>query len=328
MTVPACEAANEDELPQAIGADPHWQESVVLIYFDEKAGIGGFHRIGHEPHWGEGKGKMISWAGVGTRDGHRFARNLQEPFRQEDRLDKGFGCTSAYRLDVSNGIHWEIDDGPYRASLVAEDYSPSVNPFPHSGESVTDQFAPRHWETGGRVRGTVHLGDQKYEIDGLCYRDHSWGKRDWASLASHRWVAGTVGPELTFCAASWQSSDGGLASFGYVVRNGKFELAAHTDIVAYMEIDATTNRGGEVTLKLHDGEIIKFRADPVVPGFLSENNNVHCVDQLCTIIYQGKRGFCDFETTNNPRLGSSTLLSLVNNGDAHGLSKDNSRAWG
>jgi hypothetical protein len=319
---------DDDELPKPIGSDPHHQESVVLIYFDEVAGIGGFHRIGHQPNWQGGQGKMISWAGVGTVDGQRFARNLQEPFRQEDRLDKGFGCTSAYRLDVSNGIHWEIDDGPYRASLFAEDYTPRMNPFPHSGEAVTDNFAPRHWESGGRVRGTVDLGDRQFQIDGLCYRDHSWGRRDWASLASHRWVAGTFGPELTFCAASWQSSDGALASFGCVVRNGQFEQVAHTDIVAYMEIDAVTNRGGEVTLTLLDGEIITFKADPAVPGFMSENDNVHCVDQLCTISYKGMRGFCDFETTTNPRLGSSKPLPLINEADHQGLSKDISKVWG
>jgi hypothetical protein len=313
---------DDDELPKPIGSDPHHQESVVLIYFDEVAGIGGFHRIGHQPNWQGGQGKMIAWACVGTVDGQRFGRNLQEPFREADRLPRGYACTAAYRLDLSESIHWVADDGHYTADLVAEDYTPHVNPFPHSGESVTDQFAPKHWESGGRVRGTVVLGDTTYAIDGLCYRDHSWGRRDWASLASHRWVAGTVGPELTFCAASWQSSDGVLASFGCVVRDGQFERAVKTDIVAHMEIDATTNRGGSIKLQLADGEIIAIDAVPAVPGFIAENDGVHCVDQLCTIEYRGIRGFCDFETTTNPRLGTSPILSLVNNANTDGLARD------
>ena len=39
----------EDECSHEIGPDPLWQESVVLTWWDHARGVGGFHRLGHEP---------------------------------------------------------------------------------------------------------------------------------------------------------------------------------------------------------------------------------------------------------------------------------------
>jgi hypothetical protein len=312
----------DDEFPHKAADDPHWQESVVLLYYDEQAGIGGFHRIGHEAHGYDGSGKQVSWAGIANGDGVRFARTLKHAVQIGDLSDRTFKCTDAYVADFSDGIRWRADDNVFKMDLVAEDYSPRVSPFPHAGETVSDEYAAQHWESGASVKGVVELDGKKYEIDGLGYRDHSWGRRNWTSLASHRWVAGTVGPELTFGAASWQAMDGTLASFAYVARDGVAEHAMSVDILAFMEADATTNRGGVVKMTLHNGEEIVITAKPAIPGFMSENNTIFCVDQICTVEYGGKIGFCDFETTTNPRCGQGPVVSVINGSDRQGLTTD------
>lgn len=96
-------AVDNDGLPKPIGDDPYHQEGVVPIYFDKKAGIGGFHRIGHAPHWQDGQGKMISWAGVAAAYGQRFARNLQQPFRVSFQSWPAVSLASPHILPLFEG---------------------------------------------------------------------------------------------------------------------------------------------------------------------------------------------------------------------------------
>lgn len=312
----------DDEFAHQPGPDPQWQESVVLVYYDDNSGIGGFHRIGHEAHGPDGTTKQVSWAGAATKSGKRFSKTTVNHVSSDELFEKRFECTNAYAADFSDGIRWTAAEDDYKMNLVAQDFSPRVSPFPHSGETVTDEYAAQHWESGARVTGDIELDGEKFVIDGLGYRDHSWGRRNWTSLLSHRWVAGTIGRELTFCAASWQAVDGSLTSFAFVARNGVAEHAAKVDIVANMEIDATTNRGGTVKITLSDGEEITIVATPAIPGFMAENNGIICIDQICTFELNGKTGFCDFETTTNPRGGQDTVASVVNGSDQSGISTD------
>lgn len=312
----------DDEFAHTPGPDPQWQESVVLIYYDDNAGIGGFNRIGHEAHGPNNTTQQVCWTGAASRNGERFLNTTKHTAPSNDTQENRFSCTDAYVADFSNGIRWLAKEGEYTMDLVAEDFSPRVSPFPHAGESVSEEYAAQHWESAAHVSGTVALSGKQYEINALGYRDHSWGRRNWQSLLSHRWVAGTLGEELTFCAASWQATDGSLASFGYVARNGIAEHAKSVDIVANMEIDATTNRGGRVKFVLNSGEIMVIEATPAIPGFLSENNGIYCVDQICTVTVGDKVGFCDFETTTNPRGGQNAIAAIVNRSDQSGLTTD------
>lgn len=313
---------DDDEHAHTPTSDPHWQESVVLFYYDWNSGFGGFHRIGYEPGGVGGMAKQVSWAGAADHDGTRMLRTLNHDITSEKISKTRFQCTEKFVADFASGVRWRVNDGDYKLDLTATDFSPRVSPFPHAGETVSDEYAAHHWESASKVSGSVALNGKTYQIDALGYRDHSWGRRNWSSLASHRWVAGTVGPAFTFCAASWQATDGTLASFGYIARDGVAEHAARVDILAYMEVDATTNRGGSVRMVLDNGENIVIEAKPAIPGFLSENQGIYCVDQICTFDYGGAIGICDFETTTNPRCGMGPVVSVINGSNQQGLTTD------
>jgi hypothetical protein len=308
----------EDEYPHPVGDDPWWQESVFLTWWDHKNGVGGFHRIGHEPRAGEG-GMATSWIGIFTQDGLRYRQHLYVPLRAGDRGTDTFRCSDAHamRHDGRNAI-WTIEDPDCRMHLEAGDYTPRFDLF-QAGGTVTDDFAPGHFEAGGPIRGTLQLGDRRYEINGICYRDHSWGRREWSTLLSHRWIAGSCGPALTFNAASWHGTDGSLRSFGIVARDGRIDRA-DVDILVYMEIDACTHRGGRLTLNLHSGERIVLEPTPV-DGAVTLHHNIACVDQLCLVDYNGHQGFCDFEITTNPRAGSGPIRSALRATMESGLSR-------
>jgi hypothetical protein len=309
-----------DERPHPIGAPPFWQESVVITWADRATGWYGFHRLGHEPHANNGQGISTNWVGIVHRDGLRYHRHLNSPLRAADRTEDSFLGTDAFSARFSNNrARWIIDDPECRMDLVAEDFTPRFDLF-RQGGTVVDDFAPGHIEAGSRVTGTLSLGGQQVAIDGLAYRDHSWGKRDWGTLLSHRWIAGTVGPALTFNAASWHGVDGSLRSFGIVVRDGKIDYATEVDIVVFMEIDAQTHRGGILSLTLDSGETITLHPK-VVDGFLTHHNGIGCVDELCDVEWNGLAGFCDFEISTNPRRGAGPITGLIRATMEQGISR-------
>lgn len=119
-------------------------------------------------------------------------------------------------------------------------------------------------------------------------------------ILSHRWVVGTYGPELSFVVLARHNSDDAPVSFGWVLRRNVVIFAKETDLIAYMEISAVTNRGGHMRLILTDGEIPEIECTPVgQPAVISCNYGVCCVDRLCTFTWGELKGICEFGTTSN-----------------------------
>jgi len=88
------------------------------------------------------------------------------------------------------------------------------------------------------------MKDNEYKVDGLGIRDHGWGPRDWSTVYSHRWVAGTCGPELSFIAVSWHAIDDTISNFGWVIRGDKVTLAKKLDILTCMP--SSIKCGGDI----------------------------------------------------------------------------------
>jgi len=312
-----------DELPHEIGDHPFWQESVFFTWGDVERGVFGYHRIGQEANANGGKGFVTSWNGIATRDGLRYCRYLLATMRPEDRHAKGFLATDVFKMDYEDGkTRWRISDADCAMDLTATDFTPRFDLY-RDGGTVVNDYAQGHIEVAGPVNGTLRLGKEHYDIDGLVYRDHSWGKRIRGTMLSHRWIAGTVGPELTFNATSWHGTDGTLMTYGIACRNGEVAYAREVDIVVHMEIDAYTHRGGILRMVLDDGDVIEIHPK-IVDGFLTEHHQSAVIDAMCEVTWNGKKGFCDLEITTNPRGGERPVSALVRATKTQGLSN---RDW-
>ena len=168
----------------------------------------------------------------------------------------------------------EFDEGYLPAIYNAvriTDFTPRFDLYKDGGTVVND-YAQGHIEVAGPVKGALRLGDAHFDIDGLVYRDHSWGKRIRGTMLSHRWIAGTIGKELTFNATSWHGTDGTLLTYGIVCRNGEVTYAKSVDIVVHMEIDAYSHRGGMLRMVLEDGDVIEIGSGRywVIVGVMSQ----------------------------------------------------------
>ncbi|MGQ0466573.1 MAG: DUF7065 domain-containing protein [Sporichthyaceae bacterium] len=289
----------KDEGNHSPGPDPWWQESVFVHWYDERQGVGGVHRIGHEPHANGGEAALCCF----VFDEHgRYRRVGRVPLLAPE-TPRGFRAAGS-AWDIENDLpRLRIKEEGLELDLRMDNFYPLTDFFP-SGGSMVDDFAKHHYETSGRIVGTAVLKGREYEIDGLCHRDHSWGPRRWDMLLSHRWVSGSIGPELSFGSMAWHASDDSVVQIGYVVRAGELILATSVDVVTFMEVDALTHRGGEVTWELADGTSLHARCT-VVNGVVTGNHGVVWIDSLCEVqLDDGRRGFCDFEISTNPRAGS------------------------
>jgi hypothetical protein len=313
------EHGEASERRQAPSDDEWWQDSAFVVWHADEAGIGGVIRIGHEPNH-EG-GLAALWFGLVTQDGARYRRNTTNRLGDGDRPADGFGALDGrYRLVYEDGLRMRVDDRDCSVDLAIEDFYPRTDFFPPTAGTLVDDFASSHFETSGRISGAVVLGDRSYEVEGLCHRDRSWGLRRWDTLLNHRWVPGTVGPELSFGSISWHGIDGTLRQFGYVVRDGAVVRAEAVDIVVAMEADGMSYRGGTATWRFADGEELVLDCVPV-DGIVFEHHGVASVDGICAVEVEGRRGFCDLEVSTNPRAGSGPVTTAVRAANSDGLSR-------
>ena len=300
----------EGDLRQPHGDDEWWQDSAFVCFHSPSAGIGGHMRIGHEPNY-EG-GISALWFGLTTRDGRQYRRNLAPRLTDADLREDGFGAYDGRYAAVLDGdaVHYLAEDEGVSMSLRFEDFYARTDFFPPTAGTLVDDFASSHFECSGRVSGTIVLDGHEYEVEGLGHRDRSWGLRRWDTLLSHRWVPGTIGPELSFGCISWHGIDGSLRQFGYVVREGELTHAESVDVVVEMEADALTYRGGAIELKLPDGDSLAVACRPY-GATVSEHHGVACVDAICEVEIEGRRGFCDLEVSTNPRAGSGPITTAL-----------------
>jgi hypothetical protein len=204
--------------------------------------------------------------------------------------------------------------------LECRNLYPLVDPFPAGDELAAKRF-PHHFEVAGRVTGQVIYKGRTVSIDGYGYRDHSWGQRDWENgMLNHRWFTGTLGAELSFAAITAQGSSGKLIRVGYVSRGGEVVLARFVDVVAHMEPDGLTHRGGELRLTLPDDTLVHvcFQAHA---GVLFQRGTVVMVEIMCDAQGHGMTGYCDAEISSNPRNGKAPPLLALNADTTDGFSR-------
>lgn len=308
--------SDHDEMPHEAGAHPAWQESVLIHWYDRNAGIGGLQRIGHEPH--RNGGQSVLWSNVFTTSGVRFRRCHEGvPFEPGDHFAEGFGSGPTHRFWFDGLPRWSVEDEGISVDLEVHNLFPIIDVIHEDMGTLSESFAANHFEAAGRILGSATIAGRRIEIDGYCYRDHSWGVRDWSNaLLTHRWITGTFGPALSFGLTTWHGADGKLSKFGFVVRDGEITYTEDVDVVMFMEADGITHRGGEATLQLSDGKsyLVRFRA---VDGAIFMRGAIACLDVMCEAECDGMIGYCDGEISTNPRLGNSpvTLAMRADIGD-------------
>ncbi len=93
--------------------------------------------------------------------------------------------------------------------------------------------------------------------------------------------------------------------------------------MTFLEPDGLTHRGGEVSWAMPDGEVLTLRAD-LVDAVVAQLHNVYYIDSICDVRLPGaedRYGVCDFEVSNNARMGTAPIGLAINAALEQGLSK-------
>ena len=310
--------SDQDEGLHPAPDHPQWQESVLLHWYDRQQGIGGWHRLGHEPN-NQG-GRAAIWSYLFDRDGGWQYRRCDDiALTSADKFDGGFSAGSILRFSFVNGAAtWEVKDGAMSARIVCRNTYLLVDPFPPGDEVAAKRF-PHHFEVGGPVNGEVTYQDRTVAISGLGYRDHSWGARDWEQgMLTHRWFTGMLGADFGFAAITAQAASGRLVRTGYVCRGGQVVKAKNVDVIAYIEPDGLTHRGGQLRLTLPNDELIEihFKARA---GVIFQRGTVVMTEMICDAEGHGMKGYCDAEISSNPRNGKGPILLALNAASVNGF---------
>lgn len=201
----------EDDYMHPLEATVNFNESMYFNVFDRANNLGGWFRLANRPN--EGKGEMTCCVYLPDgRIGFMFARperhdnealdgggmkfTVVEPHKRLDVGYKGKLCVLANPQDMMNPAS-AFKTNPTVAAEVALQFD-GVSPV-FGGEPVNadgspieqkaeESFARGHTEQHTRGTGTIRVGDESFDVNGLGLRDHSWGPRYWQAIYWYRWL--------------------------------------------------------------------------------------------------------------------------------------------
>lgn len=218
-----------DEARHEPGPDPLWSESYYLDFVDPKLGVAGYVRLGLYA----GLGRAWYWACLVGPDrplvtviDHDVAlpappsteirgEGLWADYIVETPLDHVTVGVEAFAVGVDDPAEVYLGDlrgdrVPFGLDLEWETDGGGTYPYP----GVT------RYEVPCRVHGEVLVGQEVLTIDGWGQRDHSWGARDWWSMA-WSWTAGWLDDGTRFHGTSVDIDGAVIYGTGYVQPPGQ-----------------------------------------------------------------------------------------------------------
>jgi hypothetical protein len=209
----------EDEFTHEPDPVPNYNESMYLNGFDLDAELGGWFRLGNRVNEGYAEMSVCLYL-PGGRVGFMYDRPrietndamaaggleiaVVEPFEHLTVAYDGKVCVLDRPADMADPRHAfrhnPIVDCEVR--LDVRGVSPMFGGRPEYDDGTpveTDaatSFAKAHYEQHTAVTGTIRVGDEAIELEGLGLRDKSWGPRYWQAISWYRWLPMVFTPEF------------------------------------------------------------------------------------------------------------------------------------
>jgi hypothetical protein len=83
-------------------------------------------------------------------------------------------------------------------------------------------FAKAHYEQHTRVTGTIAVGEEVIDLDGLGLRDKSWGPRYWQALTWYRWIPMVFDDGFAMMLSVIGDGAGGSRNSGMILEDGEY----------------------------------------------------------------------------------------------------------
>lgn len=293
--------------PHPPGAPELWQESDCYWFYDEKAKVGGYHRIGQFPNRGTGQAMLFVYRAGGQRFRMLKSYEASDCSRTADGQRVG-----SFEAHTSGGgvmrYRWAEMESDGDLEFYESFYAPRSwmkDEAGHKGASaVANQMnTDGHLEVSGRIRGQIRIGADRVEIDALAHRDRSWGMRDNRMAYQHRMVTGTLGPQLSWATFIMHLDNGVVAKAGFVARDGETTDIADIQVLTEFDHDGLTVAGLRSRFHLADGTQVDL-AGRSAQGFMALTDGwlVSSHHFIPLALPQGE-GFTILDVTNRPSKG-------------------------
>ncbi|MGY6499455.1 MAG: DUF7064 domain-containing protein [Acidimicrobiales bacterium] len=242
-----------DEYTHAPDEATNYNESMYLNAFDPTAEVGGWFRLGNRVNEGYAEMTVCTYL-PGGRVGFMYGRpqidsndamdagglriEVVEPFEHLKVTYSGKVCllddpgemADPRRAFADNPhVECEIDldirgaSPMYGGRPVLEDGSePEIDP--------EKSFAKAHYEQHTTSRGTIRVGEEVIDIDGIGLRDKSWGPRYWQALSWYRWLPMSFGPDFAMMLSIIGDGQGGARRGGMVLVDGEYHQIRHCEL--------------------------------------------------------------------------------------------------
>jgi hypothetical protein len=280
----------EDDSSHAAPSDASefWQESWFLGWYDPARRAAGFHHLGLQRV--RRRADLWSWIAL---DGAVVAKyqSLRLPLPADDLSDLTLGPLHVLtKTPLRSYAVSAVYDNGNRSDVVYEAFT---DPFAFA---LGDDIGKDHYESMGRVTGTVTVADADTDIAGWAYQDHSWGPRHWATLLTHRWLWATFGPDL-FCSAFTFTTPKGRVDFGYVYDGGEFRGVTHLETGARLSDDGHSPVGCDARLWTADGRGYHITGTCGVTSVSTHDEGVFLTDGMSVFQCGGRLGTGIFEVS-------------------------------
>lgn len=220
--------------------EANFNESMYFNFYDRRARIGGFVRIGNRPNEGYAEVTVTVYQPDGTAlfnymrpaiaDNSRFDAGgmrfeVIEPFRHLRVSYDGRAVYLARPLDLEDPRQ-AFTSNPHRPLQLTLDYH-GLSPM-YGGEASLDHpdmvFAKGHTEQHVRASGSITIDGHTTALDGLGLRDHSWGPRSWQSPSYYRWLTCEFDEGFGFMGSQIVLQNGAELLSGFVFKDGENHL--------------------------------------------------------------------------------------------------------
>jgi hypothetical protein len=157
-----------------------------------------------------------------------------------------------------------------------------------------EAIAVGHYQGPCRVKGSVTVGEEKFDVDGIGFRDHSWGPRRWQAPRWWRWVSCLVDERTGFVGWLTRTGDEVAPGTGMVLRDGEISLVR--------DVTMTSTYGDEaphypetldITMRTDDGELhATGRVYGIVPlRHRKEGTVARLAEVLVEYVVDGRTGY-------------------------------------
>jgi len=274
MTTPGMRLEPKDEFPHPLEAARNFNESVYWNCFDPNLGMGGWMRLGNRANEGYAELSVCLY----LPDGRLGFMYLRPEIADNDRFEAGgmFYHVLEPQVKMRAGYRGPLillsdpselcdpsaafRNNP-RMECEAEWELLAISPI-HGGEPISDgvtplygrEFSRGHFNQHIASTGLLRIGEERWELDGTGWRDHSWGPRYWQNIFYHRLLVANFGLDAGMMLLKITDLDGTTRRHGVLMRDGDYEEIRDMDLITEwdhnpyqraVEVYLRTDRGAE-----------------------------------------------------------------------------------